>query len=338
MDFYKMMEIDPPTHFPTKDDEIKYWMEMAQEMHQRNEATALELHEYQENSQFLEKELESSFWESDQKNRNLTHENVTLTAQNEDLRAKLKAQLAAYTTLQNEMQELKAKNIELVNNIRKLEQRNDDLERDNRALKLTDEDRETRYNDAIEKIALLETDLLEENYAKFDLERLERENETLRQRIESMQEESKNDFLRFRKDIDQLRSPSDHAPCNLTHSASFHASTDNRSEPEVKQSITFTIDNFVKPSPAKRKLPEDISIIPQVHGAPMGKYNTEGRGLSQAFARYNRQQQEMKRNELNHNVEMRTKKVKEEEKRQRILSSFVKRLRSARNQLLRRNE
>lgn len=68
------------------------------------------------------------------------------------------------------------------------------------------------------------------------------------------------------------------------------------------------------------------------------KYNTEGRDLSQAFARYNKQQEDNESNSLNPNIEMKAKKVKDEEKRQRLLSSFVKRLRAARNQLLRRNE
>jgi predicted nuclease with TOPRIM domain len=85
-------------------------------------------------SQMLERELETSFDQSDRRNSELRQINYKLTVNNEDLKNRLNEQIQVYTTLQSEVENLKVYNEDLLNRIRKLEQKNDDLERFNRCV------------------------------------------------------------------------------------------------------------------------------------------------------------------------------------------------------------
>ncbi|XP_048510316.1 nuclear distribution protein nudE homolog 1 isoform X5 [Athalia rosae] len=166
-----MMEIDPP-HFSNKDEEIQYWMELANQLHQRKEDTERELEEFQENSQMLEKELETSLEQSEKANRELRQRNTRLATEIEQLRTRLDQQTIDCAAFQAQAHDLQGRQDQLVKYIRELEQKNDDLERAQRVNMVTEEEMEAKCNLAIERNALLESELDEKEGLKVMVQRL----------------------------------------------------------------------------------------------------------------------------------------------------------------------
>lgn len=178
-----MMEIDPP-QFSSKDDEIQYWMDLAHQMHQRKEDVERELEEFQENSQMLEKELETTLEQTEKTNRELRQRNTRLATEVEQLRARLDQQTADCTRFQTQTQDFQVQHEQLVKYIRELEQKNDDLERAQRVNMVTEEEIEAKFNLAIEKNALLESELDEKEGLKVIVQRLMDEIRDLKQEIQ----------------------------------------------------------------------------------------------------------------------------------------------------------
>ncbi|KAG7210669.1 hypothetical protein KM043_012176 [Ampulex compressa] len=178
-----MMEIDPP-EFLSKDDEIQYWMDLAQQMHQRKEDVERELEEFQENSQLLEKELETSLEQAEKINRDFRQRNTRLANEVEQLRTRLEQQSADCAMFQGKAQDLQAQHEHLIKYIRELEQKNDDLERAHRVNRVTEEEIEAKFNLAIEKNALLESELDEKEGLKVIVQRLMDEIRDLKQEIQ----------------------------------------------------------------------------------------------------------------------------------------------------------
>ncbi|XP_044008889.1 nuclear distribution protein nudE-like 1-A isoform X1 [Aphidius gifuensis] len=176
------MELDTP-EFTSKDDEIQYWMEVAQQMYQRKEEVEHELEEFQENSQMLEKELETSLEQSEKTNRELRQRNSRLSTEMEQLRSRLNQQTSDCSVFQSRATELESQHDQLVKYIRELEQKNDDLERAQRINTATEEAIEAKFNSAIEKNALLESELDEKESLKVIVQRLMDENRDLKQEI-----------------------------------------------------------------------------------------------------------------------------------------------------------
>ncbi|XP_011504380.1 PREDICTED: nuclear distribution protein nudE-like 1 isoform X2 [Ceratosolen solmsi marchali] len=197
-----VMEINPLLKFVSKDDEIQYWMNVANQMYQRKEDAEQELQEYQVHSQLLERELETSFNQSDRRNCELHKINYKLTVDNEDLKNRLDEQIQIYSTLQSDVQNLKIYNENLLNRIRKLEQNNDDLERFNREKTVSGEELESQFNMTLEKLAFLETEVDEIESLKCIVQRLQEENRDLRQQIQvehqqrnmNIQEDTENGY------------------------------------------------------------------------------------------------------------------------------------------------
>ncbi|XP_015588684.1 nuclear distribution protein nudE homolog 1-A [Cephus cinctus] len=178
-----MMEIDS-LQFSSKDEEIQYWMDVAQQMHQRKEDVERELEEFQENSQMLERELEASLEQAEKTNKELRQRNSRLATEIEQLRTRLDQQSADCTIFQTQAQELQAQNDQYMKYIRELEQKNDDLERANRVNTVTEEEIEAKFNLAIEKNALLESELDEKEGLKVIVQRLTDEIRDLKQEIQ----------------------------------------------------------------------------------------------------------------------------------------------------------
>ncbi|KAK2577167.1 hypothetical protein KPH14_003324 [Odynerus spinipes] len=178
-----MMEIDPP-QFLSKDDEIQYWMDLAHQMHQRKEDVERELEEFQENSQMLEKELETSLEQAEKANRELRQRNARLATEVEQLRTRLDQQTADCAMFQSQAQDLQLQHDQLMKYIRELEQKNDDLERAHRVNRVTEEEIEAKFNLAIEKNALLESELDEKEGLKVIVQRLMDEIRDLKQEIQ----------------------------------------------------------------------------------------------------------------------------------------------------------
>ncbi|XP_043282144.1 nuclear distribution protein nudE-like 1-B isoform X2 [Venturia canescens] len=177
-----MMEVEVP-EFKSKDDEIQYWMNLAQEMYQRKDDVERELEEFQENSQMLEKELENSLEQAEKLNRDLRQRNARLSSEVDQLRSRLDQQTSDCSVFQNRAQELEGQHEALLKYIRELEQKNDDLERAQRINIATEEEIEAKFNSAIEKNALLESELDEKESLKMIVQRLMDEIRDLKQEI-----------------------------------------------------------------------------------------------------------------------------------------------------------
>lgn len=177
------MDIDPP-EFLSKDDEIQYWMDLAHEMHQKKDDAERVLEEFQENSQMLEKELETSLEQAEKTNRELRQRNSRLATEVEQLRTRLDQQSADCAMFQGKAQDLQLQHDHLLKYIRELEQKNDDLERAHRINRVTEEEIEAKFNLAIEKNALLESELDEKESLKVIVQRLMDEVRDLKQEIQ----------------------------------------------------------------------------------------------------------------------------------------------------------
>ncbi|XP_017760577.1 PREDICTED: nuclear distribution protein nudE-like 1-A isoform X2 [Eufriesea mexicana] len=178
-----MMDIDPP-QFVSKDDEIQYWMELAHQIHRKKVDIERELEEFQENSQLLENELEASLEQAEKTNRELRQRNTRLATEVEQLRTRLDQQTADCAMFQGKTQDLQTQHDRLLKYIRELEQKNDDLERAHRINKVTEEEIEAKLNSAIEKNALLESELDEKEALKVIVQRLMDEIRDLKQEIQ----------------------------------------------------------------------------------------------------------------------------------------------------------
>ncbi|KAH0947405.1 hypothetical protein HN011_009779 [Eciton burchellii] len=178
-----MMDIDPPEFF-SKDDEIQYWMNLAHRMHQRKDDVERELEEFQENSQMLEKELETSLEQAEKTNRELRQRNSRLATEVEQLRTRLDQQSTDCAMFQGKAQDLQQQHDHLLKYVREIEQKNDDLERAHRINRVTEEEIEAKFNLAIEKNALLESELDEKEGLKIIVQRLMDEVRDLKQEIQ----------------------------------------------------------------------------------------------------------------------------------------------------------
>lgn len=98
----------------------------------RKEDVERELEEFQENSQMLEKELETSLEQAEKANRELRQRNTRLATEVEQLRTRLDQQTADCAMFQSQAQDLQLQHEQLMKYIRELEQKNDDLERAHR--------------------------------------------------------------------------------------------------------------------------------------------------------------------------------------------------------------
>ncbi|XP_071579427.1 nuclear distribution protein nudE-like 1-B isoform X1 [Temnothorax nylanderi] len=178
-----MMDLDPP-EFLSKDDEIQYWMDLANQLLQRKDDVERELEEFQENSQMLEKELETSLEQAEKTNRELRQRNTRLATEVEQLRTRLDQQSTDCAMFQGKAQDLQQQHEHLLKYIRELEQKNDDLERAHRINRVTEEEIEAKFNLAIEKNALLESELDEKESLKVIVQRLMDEVRDLKQEIQ----------------------------------------------------------------------------------------------------------------------------------------------------------
>ncbi|KAG5322727.1 NDL1A protein, partial [Pseudoatta argentina] len=178
-----MMDTDPP-EFLSKDDEIQYWMDLANQLLQRKDDVERELEEFQENSQMLEKELETSLEQAEKTNRELRQRNTRLATEVEQLRTRLDQQSTDCAMFQGKAQDLQQQHEHLLKYIRELEQKNDDLERAHRINRVTEEEIEAKFNLAIEKNALLESELDEKEGLKVIVQRLMDEVRDLKQEIQ----------------------------------------------------------------------------------------------------------------------------------------------------------
>ncbi|XP_078274469.1 nuclear distribution protein nudE homolog 1 isoform X2 [Rhinoraja longicauda] len=175
------------SHFNSVDEEISYWKELALKYQLCAQDTRDELIEFQEGSRELEAELEIQLEHAENRNRELLSDNNRLRMELELFQEKLEEHHSEnykrISFLQDGLTETTAVKVQLQNYIRELEQANDDLERAKRATIMSLEDFEQRMNQAIERNALLESELDEKENLLVSVQRLKDEARDLRQEL-----------------------------------------------------------------------------------------------------------------------------------------------------------
>ncbi|XP_008211384.1 nuclear distribution protein nudE homolog 1-like isoform X2 [Nasonia vitripennis] len=330
-----MMEIDAPSNFASKDDEVRYWMDVAQQMCQRNE---------------------------------------TLESENSQLKLRLSEQMAVQAKFQAQLHEQKRHNDQLLVCIRKLEQQNDDLEKANRESKTAEEELEMQFNSVLEKLALLQTDVEEKEGLKVVVQRLKDENKELKQQIqvdtrqynsnsrlpmksEEMQNiaisqvfermmefdrpQSKKEMRNMREMEEQVDSLQDALRISKEAQEDIASKFDSavkkiallEAELSDKKNVQATIQKLQEEN---RDLSQEMDVRLRAHKSKTLLERTRSHSISSKLQE--EKQRSSAGNRVSRNIENRVKKGKEEEKRQQNLTWFLKRLRYSQPNWMRRKE
>ena len=147
----------------------------------------------------MENELELQLKHSDDKIKELETRNNRLLIDNETLKTKLnelnKSTHKQISQLQEDLAKFKAVKDEMQKYIRELEQKNDDLERTNRCAMFSLGEFESKLNEALERNAILESELDEKDELAETVQRLRDEARDLKQELAVRQQKAQKDLL-----------------------------------------------------------------------------------------------------------------------------------------------
>jgi DNA repair exonuclease SbcCD ATPase subunit len=153
--------------------------------------------EFQKSSRELEQELELELKQKEDSIKELQKYNHRLNVDNEALKTKLnennltsQRQIAA---LQDELNKLRSTKDQLSKRVRELEQSNDNLEQTNRCAMFSLGEFETKLNEALERNAILESELDEKDQLAEAVQRLRDEARDLKQELAVRQHRSGSD-------------------------------------------------------------------------------------------------------------------------------------------------
>merc|ERR1712136_102119 len=136
--------------------------------------------------------------------KELRQQNLTLTIEFESLQGRYEKtqeeKFRQISDLQDQVEKLKVDNKEANKYIRELEQRNDDLERDNRVLMVNLETFDARQSQALERNALLESELDEKDALAVTVQRLRDEARDLRHELAIRNKRSSDSFRQSKSD------------------------------------------------------------------------------------------------------------------------------------------
>lgn len=169
--------------FSDKDEEIQYWKNLAEEYLQDAERIQKESDEFITESQQLDKEYEATIDQNEKKIKELTLANNRAQNEIDSLRVKLDQCNKENASLETEISELQKEKTQMAQYIRDLEQKNDDLERSRRIIEESIAGIETAFHSAIERNAILESEVDEKESLKEKLQRLADETRDLKQEL-----------------------------------------------------------------------------------------------------------------------------------------------------------
>jgi hypothetical protein len=153
--------------------------------------------DFQKHSHDLENELELQLQHSDDKIKDLENRNSRMAMDNETLKSKLndlnKSTHRQISQLQEDLAKNKAVKDEMQKYIRELEQKNDDLERTNRCAMFSLGEFESKLNEALERNAILESELDEKDELAETVQRLRDEARDLKQELAVRQQKAQRE-------------------------------------------------------------------------------------------------------------------------------------------------
>lgn len=186
-----------PPKFTNKDEEIKYWRNLASEYKEELDQVQRESDEYMADSKQLEKEYESTIDQNERKIKELTLINNRSQNEIDALRVKLDIYYKETANQQTEIDSLKVEKQQLLKKIIELEKCNDDLERSRRIIEETMAGFEQALNSALEKNALLENEVDEKECLNEKLQRMADEMRDLKQEVIAKDKERVPDNERY---------------------------------------------------------------------------------------------------------------------------------------------
>ncbi|KAF7265228.1 hypothetical protein GWI33_021337 [Rhynchophorus ferrugineus] len=188
--------IEAPT-FSSKDEEIEFWKNLAHEYLQAVDRAQKDADEFMMESKQLENEYETTIDQNERKIKDLSIANNRTQNEIDALRVKLDICYKETSNQQTEIDSLKSEKKQLLAKIRDLEQLNDDLERSRRIVEESISGFEQALNSALEKNAILESEVDEKENLKEKLQRLADETRDLKQELLVKEKERVPDNERY---------------------------------------------------------------------------------------------------------------------------------------------
>ncbi|XP_060521565.1 nuclear distribution protein nudE-like 1-A isoform X2 [Cylas formicarius] len=177
-----MTDIDTP-YFSSKDEEISYWKSLAEEYKIDAERSRREYEEFLSESKQLEQEYEAMIDQNEKKIKEISLQYNRSQSEIDALRIKLDISYKESGNYQTELSAIKSDKQQMQLRIRDLEQKNDDLERARRIVEESVAGFEQALNFALEKNAILESEIDEKETLKEKLQRLADETRDLKQEL-----------------------------------------------------------------------------------------------------------------------------------------------------------
>ena len=209
--------------------------------------------EFQKSSREFEAELEHELHKCEDEIKELKARNHRLSVDNESVKQKLgemnvstHRQIAA---LQEECAKVKAVKDEMQKYIRELEQKNDDLERTNRCAMFSLGEFETKLNEALERNAILESELDEKDELAETVQRLRDEARDLKQELAVRQHKSVVHMKDMKNHISQISSELNNHSSMETESSSSQFTTNTSEQLTDPNSVSATSQNYVNTNP-----------------------------------------------------------------------------------------
>ncbi|KAF5288309.1 hypothetical protein FQR65_LT12042 [Abscondita terminalis] len=177
------MDLVQQTNFNSIEEEVLYWKNLAQQAVEEKDIVQREYEDYVSDSQQLEKEFEITIEQQDRTTKELKSINNLLQNKIDNLQLKFEQTNRENNLLRVDIDVFKEEKENLAKYIRELEQKNDDLERAQRVVTETVGAIEVSLNSALERNAILESEVDEKECLKEKLQRLADETRDLKQEL-----------------------------------------------------------------------------------------------------------------------------------------------------------
>ncbi|XP_031354308.1 nuclear distribution protein nudE homolog 1 isoform X1 [Photinus pyralis] len=175
--------------FNSLEDEMVYWKDLAQQAVQDKDSVQREYEDYVNDSQQLEKEFEITIEQQERTIKELKSMNNILQTKVDNSQLKMEQTNRENSSLRSDIDIFKEEKEVLSKYIRELEQKNDDLERAQRVVAETVGAIEMSLNSALERNAILESEVDEKECLKEKLQRLADETRDLKQELHVREKE-----------------------------------------------------------------------------------------------------------------------------------------------------
>lgn len=183
------------------DDSVEYWKEKYEDLNAQYD-------EFQKQSYELENELETQLKHSENQIKDLQNRNNRLSLDNDTLKTKFNEVNGSthkqISSLQEELAKFKAVKEEMQKYIRELEQKNDNLEQTNRCAMFSLSDFESKINDALEKNAILQSEMEAKDDLSETVQRLRDETRDLKQELSVRQKANFKNIMDPEKVINSI--------------------------------------------------------------------------------------------------------------------------------------